>query len=53
MSNNKKIIRELVDLGNDVHGHRVTGATKAETKKNIRRVFANARQRSEARNIMG
>ncbi|WP_253650792.1 hypothetical protein [Vibrio sp. Y29_XK_CS5] len=53
MNDNKKFIRELVELGNGVQGHRVTGATKAETKKNIRRVFANARQRSEARNLMG
>lgn len=53
MRDNKQLVSELVEIGNEVKGHRINGSNKAEIKKNIRRVFANARQRSEARNIMG
>lgn len=52
-SSNKKMIQELVSIGNGVRGHRVTGATRSETKKNVSRVFANARKRIEKSNIMG
>lgn len=54
MSKNKELVRELVDIGTAVQGHRIQGSNKAEIKKNIRRIFENARQqRSEARNLMG
>lgn len=46
-TSNQKYIKELVEAGNGVPGHRVAGSTKAETKNNIRRVFANARQRQQ------
>ncbi len=52
-TSNKKIIREFVELGNNVRGHRVTGANRSETKKNVSRVFANARRRIEKINCMG
>lgn len=52
-TSNQKIIRDLVDLGNAVHGHRVKGATRSETKQNVSRVFANARKRIEKSNCMG
>jgi hypothetical protein len=50
---NKKLVSGLVDVGNGVNGHRVTGKTKAETKKNITRVFANARKRQKATHLVG
>lgn len=53
MRKNKQLISELVTIGSGLKGHRIEGSNKAEIKKNIRRVFENARQRSEARNIMG
>ncbi len=37
-------IKELIELGNGVRGHRVSGRTKAETKNNIRNVFAKSRK---------
>lgn len=52
-TSNQRYIRELVDIGNGVRGHRVSGSTKAETKNNIRRVFADARKRATTANIVG
>ena len=34
-ASNEKLIKELIDLGSDVRGHRVNGSDKAEIKKDI------------------
>ena len=42
-----KFIRELVDLGSDVRGHRVNGSNKAEIKKDINQIIVKARTRGK------
>ena len=36
------LIRELIDLGSSVSGHRVHGSDKTEIKKDINRIIAKA-----------
>lgn len=52
-ASNGKLIRELIDLGSDVRGHRVDGSNKAEIKKNISRIIADARTRSKKAHFVG
>lgn len=44
-ASNGKLIRELIDLGSNVSGHRVNGSDKAEIKKNISKIISDARSR--------
>lgn len=46
-ASDKKMIQELVTIVSGVRGHRVTGATRSETKNNVTRVFESARRRIE------
>ncbi len=49
---NGKLIRELIDLGSSVSGHRVNGSDKAEIKKDINRLIAKIRTRSKKADIV-
>ena len=44
-ASNEKLIKELINLGSDVRGHRVNGSDKAEIKKNICQILTDARVR--------
>ena len=46
-ASNEKLIKELIDLGSDVRGHRVNGSDKAEIKKDIKQIIVKARTRGK------
>lgn len=52
-ASNGKLIRELIDLGSCVSGHRVNGSDKAEIKKDINRIIVKARTRSKKADFVG
>ena len=50
--NNQKFVKSLIDVGNGLGGHRVSGSSKAQIKSNIKAVFVNARKRIKETNIV-
>ena len=52
-ASNGKLIRELIDLGSSVSGHRVNGSDKAEIKKDINRIIVKVRTRRKKADFVG
>lgn len=55
-TSNEENILQLIETGNEIKGHPVDSPIKAEIKENIKRAFANARDRQkclEMKNIIG
>ena len=50
---NGKLIRELIDLGSSVSGHRVNGSDKVEIKKDINRIIVKAKTRGKKADFEG
>ena len=51
-SKQKELIATLVKMGNEVQGHKVSDPDKSQIKKNVKRVFANARERINLQNLV-
>lgn len=52
-ASNEKLIRELIDLGSSVRGHRVNGSDKVEIKKDINRIIVKAKTRGKKADFEG
>lgn len=47
MSKNKKIIKELIEVGDQFSGVNVVGKTKEETKENLQQFFKEQRDKNK------